>query len=592
MFHNSYDYIIIGAGSAGCVLANRLSCEASRRVLLIEAGPKDWSPLIHIPAGFLALMKNTSINWCYQTETEPHMQHRKLDWPRGKVLGGSSSINGMVYTRGHQRDYDLWAEREGCEGWSWREVLPWFRYSEHQVNGESEHHGIGGLLWVDNPVNHYDVGDVFIQAAKETGIPVNEDFNTGDNEGVGYYQVNIRQGRRQSTAKTFLSQAKERPNLHIMTNALAEKIIFDGKRAVGVRYTQSKFLRKSKTINARASKEVILCGGSINSPQLLELSGIGNSEHLKAAGIKTKHELMGVGENLQDHLTINTYQGLKNIRTFYEETRPLGLLYNLAQYLFTKRGILNHPAAEVGCFFKSNPKLNRPDAQIHFTPATAKYNNKGVMKICPGVTATVCYLHPESRGSIHIKSKKASDNPVIKANYMSAEQDRKIMIALYKKVRSIYNSAAFKHYIDPNIECAGIDAKTDKEIFEYIQSEANSVYHPVGSCAMGKGPKAVVDKDLRVHGLQGLRISDASIIPELPSGNTNALAIMIAERCAYKILQEHHSRPKNIHFNFPVLYGKNPIHPTPDPTIPCNKPINKPTKKINKKPQVKTTVLN
>jgi choline dehydrogenase len=521
------------------VLANRLSREASRRVLLLEAGGTDYSPAIHVPAGFVSMMKNPRLNWLYHTETEPELHHRKIDWPRGKVLGGSSSINGMVYTRGHHLDYDEWAALPGCAGWSWREVLPWFRYSENYDGVENRHHGIGGLFWVGHPVNHYDVGDVFIQAARETGIPANPDFNTGDNEGVGYYQVNIRNGKRQSLASTFLHEAKNRPNLVIETNALAERILFDGKRAVGVRYRVKDRLRRNAHIReAFADAEIVLCGGTINSPQLLELSGVGDKKHLQSKGIAPVHHLPGVGKNLQDHLTLNVYQGLKNIVTFHDEMRPIGLMRNIIQYLVRKSGLLNHPASEVGCFFKTHPEMDRPNAQIHFTPAAGEYTRNGNMKICPGVTATVCNLHPESRGSIHIKTRDPSSHPEIKANYMSTDNDRATMISAFKAVRKIFSSPAFSNYLDPDTELPGLECVNDEEIMKYIAGEANSVYHPVGTCAMGEKRSAVVDAQAKVHGLQGLRVCDASVVPKIISGNTNALTVMIAERISYMMLSD------------------------------------------------------
>ena len=569
--HKKFDYIIVGAGSAGCVLANRLSREASRNVLLIEAGGKDHSPAIHVPGGFIALMKNPKLNWCYQTETESELHHRKIDWPRGKVLGGSSSINGMVYTRGHHLDYDEWATRPGCAGWSWREVLPWFRYSEHYDGSENAHHGIGGLLWVGHPVNHYDVGDVFIQAAREIGIRSNPDFNTGDNEGVGYYQVNVRNGRRQSSASTFLREAKNRPNLVIETNALAEQILFKGKRTVGLRYRVKDRYRKHTHIREaqiHSKGEVIVCAGSVNSPQLLELSGVGNKKHLQSVGVPVVHHLANVGENLQDHLTLNVYQRLKDITTFHDEVRPMGLLRNALLYLTRRSGILNHPASEVGCFFKTDSKLDRPNAQIHFTPASGEYTPNGTMKICPGVTATVCNLHPESRGSTHIKNKNPSVYPKIHANYMSTENDRATMIAAFKKTRDIFAAPAFRNYLDDSAEFPGQDCQTEEEILKYIASEANSVYHPIGTCAMGDKRNAVVDAQARVHGVQGLRVSDASILPKIIGANTHATAVMIAERVSHMILSEWRDNHAPV---FNIIASKKEPQNTEESEA-CNKP--------------------
>jgi choline dehydrogenase len=534
---SKYDYIIVGAGSAGCALAYRLSREASRRVLLLEAGGKDSSPLIHIPLGFAFLMKNPKVNWCYETEPEPNMHHRRISWPRGKVLGGTSCINGMVYIRGQREDYDHW-HALGNQGWSYDEVLPYFKRSEHRAEGANEWHGYGGPLWVEGVADNQklDLADIFIEAAVQRGLRYNEDFNGPSQDGAGYYQTNIRKGRRQSSARTFLRACINRPNLTVTTGALCERILIENGVAVGVEYrvTGSKVSRVER---AYARGEVILCGGVINSPQLLELSGIGHREHLESLGVEVRQHLPGVGENLQDHLTINIQQGLHGVPTFYEESRPLAMIKNLFKYLMKGTGLLAHPAAQVGVFLRTADDVDRPDAQIHFAPAASEPDGKGNLKPIPGTTATVCYLRPESRGSVHIRSKDPMAPPAIRANYLDTENDRSAIVAALRQVRDIFAAPALAKYLGNELQ-PGPLAQSDEQILDYVRSEAESVYHPVGTCKMGSDAMSVVDDRLRVHGVQRLRVADASIMPKLISGNTHAPAVMIAEKCADMLLQD------------------------------------------------------
>ena len=530
-FDASYDYIIIGAGSAGCALASRLSREASRHVLLLEAGGPDRHPMIHVPLGFAFLMKDRSVNWCYQTEPEPELDYRKIAWPRGKVVGGTSAINGMVYIRGQREDYEAWAAA-GNPGWSYEEMLPWFLASEHNTRGADALHGSGGGLWVDEVGPPLECTDLFIQAGVSIGLPWNADFNGPGQEGIGRYQINVRNGVRQTAATSFLKPALKRANLELATHALAEKLLLEGERVTGVQYR-----RKDKVLRVAARRGVILCGGAINSPQLLELSGIGNPDVLGPLGLDTRHALPGVGENLQDHLTVNVQQGLRNVKTFADETTPLGLLRNALRWGIKREGLLIHPACQAGAFLRTAPDVERPNAQIHYTPAAGRLNAHGNLTTVPGTTATICNLRPTSRGSVHVRTPFAHYPPAIRANYMATEADRRVMIDAVKRVREIFASSVFDGYRDAEIK-PGVNCSSDGQILEFIRREAESVYHPVGTCAMGPGEEAVVDHRLRVHGLEGLRIADASVIPNIISGNTNALCVAIGLKAAEMLIED------------------------------------------------------
>jgi choline dehydrogenase len=376
-----------------------------------------------------------------------------------------------------------------------------------------------------------------VQAAVQTGLPYNEDFNGADQEGAGDYQINVQKGRRQSTARTYLKQCENRPNLTVLTGALSERILIENGRATGVEYRLSGRKGASTLERAYASGEVILCGGVINSPQLLELSGIGQRERLEQLGIEVRQDLPGVGENLQDHLTVNVQQGLHGVNTFYEETRLLAMIKNLFKYLFKRSGLLAHPASQVGVFFRTSDEQASPDAQVHFAPAASDTDSKGNMKTRPGTTATVCHLRPESRGSVHIRSTDPAQAPAIKANYLDTDNDRKAIVAAVRRVREIYAAPALDSYRGEEV-LPGAGLQSDEEILSYVRAEGESVYHPVGTCKMGNDDMAVVDERLRVHGIKDLRVADASIMPNVTSGNTNAPAIMIAEKCADMVLQD------------------------------------------------------
>ncbi len=533
----SFDYIVVGGGSAGCALAYRLSREASRRVLLLEAGGEDRNPMIHIPLGFAFLMNHKTLNWGYHTEPEAGLAGRRIKWPRGKVLGGTSAINGMVYIRGQREDYDHWADL-GCEGWDYDSVLPYFKRAEHKAEGENAWHGRGGPLWVEefSPDERLALADVFIQACMEAGLPYNADFNGASQEGAGYYQKNIRRGRRQSTKRCYLDLCRARPNLTVLTGALASRILTRDGRATAVEFRQQK-TPAGPPRRASARQEIILCGGVINSPQLLELSGIGDGERLSALNIDVVQDAPAVGENLQDHLTVNVIQGLQGLPTFYEESRPLAMLDNLARYATRGGGLLAHPAAQVGVFFRSSEDVSRPDAQIHFAPAASETDSAGNMKTCPGTTATVCNLRPLSRGRLHIRCTDPNIAPSIQANYLAEEADAQMLVNAVRRVREFFAAPALDRYRGKEF-LPGSACESDEAILAYIRREAESVYHPVGTCRMGSDPESVVDERLRVRGVAGLRVADASVMPTIVSGNTNAPAIMIAEKCADMLLED------------------------------------------------------
>ncbi len=535
--NNIFDYIIVGAGSAGCALAYRLSEDPARRVLLLEAGGRDRHPVIQMPLGFAYLMKHKTLNWNYWTEPEPQLNMRQLSWPRGKVLGGSSSINGMVYIRGQREDFDHWSAL-GNTGWGYDDVLPYFKRGERKAEGANDFHGDSGPLWVEEvPASEkLELAELFIQAAVQTGLPRNPDFNGPSQEGAGFYQLNIRRGRRQSSARTFLAECEARPNLVLTTQALCQRVLLRGGRACGIEYRHG-----NNVATAMVRGEVILCGGVINSPQLLELSGIGDGDRLVAAGIEPQVQLPGVGENLQDHLTINIQQGLHGLVTFYEETRPLQLIKNLFKYQFQGRGLLAHPASQAGVFFRSSPDRSRPDAQIHFAPAASEDDGKGNLKTGPGTTATVCHLRPRSRGSVHIHCADPTQYPRIRANYLDDEHDRKALVAAVRRVRDIFAAPVLDPYRGAEL-LPGPAVASDDAILAYIRANAESVYHPVGSCKMGSDEMAVVDDRLRVRGVEALRVADAAVMPRVTSGNTNATAIMIAEKCADMLLQDASGR--------------------------------------------------
>lgn len=530
--HTTYDFIVVGAGSAGCVLANRLSASGRYQVLLIEAGGKDRNPLIHLPLGFTQAMSVDALNWGYETEPEPELNQRRLSWPRGRVLGGSSAINGMIYIRGQKEDYNRWAET--CPGWSYKDVLPYFKRSERQQRGESFYHGATGELSVRDGSFHHPLTDLYNQAGLSLGIPDNQDFNSSEQEGIGFGQFNIdEKGRRASCASSFLKPAMTRNNLTIVTHALVEKLEFQGYLTTGVRC-----LHKGKSVLFRARHEVVLSAGAINTPQILQLSGIGSESVLQKAGVPVKHALEGVGMNLQDHLTVDVIAEVASMGTANDNLKPLNFMKELVRYATRREGFLAMAAAHSLAFVKSANKEKSPDIQIHFAPACGEKNSKGklVPSKEPAITSTACHLRPDSRGSIQIVSNDPGQAPEIRANYLSTDSDKAAMIAAVQWQRRIYESEPIRQQLKVELK-PGKDVQSEDEILDYVRREAISVYHPVGTCRMGDDPGSVVSRQLKVHGIQNLSIADASIMPDLVSGNTNAPVVMIAERAAEWILQ-------------------------------------------------------
>ncbi|MBD9528946.1 GMC family oxidoreductase [Paracoccus sp. PAR01] len=528
---DSYDYIIIGAGSAGCVLANRLSADPRTRVLLLEAGGRDNYHWIHIPVGYLYCIGNPRTDWGFRTEPEPGLNGRSLLYPRGRVLGGCSSINGMIYMRGQARDYDQWRQM-GCTGWGWDDVLPLFKAQEDSHRGASDLHGTGGEWRVEKARVRWAVLDAFLDAAEQAGIPRVEDFNTGNNEGGGYFDVNQRAGIRWNSSKAFLRPVQNRPNLRILTGAQAERLIVEEGEVRGVVFRHLDQLQE-----ARATRETVLSAGAIGSPQLLELSGIGNPEVLRAAGIPVRHAVHEVGENLQDHLQLRMVYKVSGVPTLNERASTLrGKAAIALEYAWRRSGPMSMAPSQVGIFTRSGPEKETPDLEYHVQPVSLdKFGDP--LHAFPAMTASVCNLRPESRGSVHVTGPDPRAHPAIRPNYLATEADREVAVRAIRLTRYIVAQPSFAR-LNPQEFRPGPAFDSPEELVSAAAEIGTTIFHPVGTCRMGADLDAVVDPRLRFRGLGRLRIADASVMPSITSGNTNSPTLMIAEKAARMMLED------------------------------------------------------
>jgi choline dehydrogenase len=540
---DTYDYIIIGAGSAGCVLANRLSDGGKNSICVLEAGPADWHPIIHIPAGFMKLLDHKTLNWRYQTEPTEWTAGRAIPVPRGKTLGGSSSINGNVYNRGNREDYNSWAQL-GNRGWGYADVLPYFKRSEKRIGEADERYRSrdGSLIVTDTDLLH-ELCEAFMDGAEACGIPRNPDYNGANQEGVAYTQRTIHNRRRISAAKAFLHPAMKHGNLNVITHAHATNLILDGKRVTGVRYIKGG--RGGTPHEVRAAKEVILSGGVINSPQLLQLSGIGDPAHLGELGVDVRHALPAVGQGLRDHYAPRFTARVKNTGSLNQRAQGLALVPEVAKWLMGKPSVLGLQATMVYAFWRSDPAIANSDLQLTFTPASYVSGRQTVLDKFPGMTVASWQQRPESTGYVKAVTADPFDKPVINPRYLEHETDRRVLLAGMKLVRRILRSAPMAKYFDGE-EFPGEHVQSDDELMEAAKIRATTTFHPMGTCRMGPASdkSTVVDDQLRVHGLEGLRVVDASIMPNMPSANLNAATIMIGEKASDMILGKAPPEPE------------------------------------------------
>ena len=529
--NQSYDYIVIGAGAAGCVVANRLTKDPNVSVLLLEAGGKDRSPLLKIPAGFAKLM-GTKVNWLFTTEPQEHMSNRSMFLPQGKVVGGSTSINAMLYIRGNRRDFDEWRDM-GNEGWSYEDVLPYFKKSEDNQRFSAPYHGTGGPLAVSDQVQVNPMSDVFVRAAQEAGVAFTPDPNGAEQDGVFYNQLTQRKAKRESAATAFLHPIKNRPNLTLLTKATVRRIVVENGRAVGVAFSH-----KGKDHTIKASREVVLSAGAINSPRLLMLSGIGDSEELAQVGIKPVHHLPGVGKNLHDQLEVFLTARVNKPITYDGQDRWHRAALHALQWALYRTGPATATVSESGAFIRSDDTVRSPDIQLHMQPAFVVWS-EGTSKIerLPGhgVTILACNTRPKSRGEIRLKSANPDEAPAVNPNYLADPEDMRIALAGFKWARRILNTPEFSQHVESEL-MPGDKVQSDEDLMAYIRRTGGTDYHPVGTCKMGNDDMAVVDHTLKVHGLQGLRVIDASIMPNIISGNTQAASFMIGEKGADMII--------------------------------------------------------